>query len=246
MKRMLGVLTGISFLALATTSALATTIGIADELPPGTLPSGLIYENFSTLPAGSAGGTTTPNGLKVTFTGDAQAVTGSVANQYAAPWIFSATDPSITTPFGHAAGPDGPDTMQYLTTGTGTVDILLPQDVNFLGLLMGSLDNYNSVEFLKDGVSLGVLSGAQILANPTGDQGPDGTRFVELQSLDGVFNELIFRSTQDAFEFSDMAFGTVPAPEAWTIAMFTAGLLGLAFFASEGRRRRDAMMATPA
>jgi hypothetical protein len=224
MKRLSFGLVAIGFLALAS-PALATTINVS-TLPPGSLPAGMVYENFDSVPLGNAGATT-PSGLEVGFSGTAKAVTGSLVNEYAAPLVFSSTDPSITTPFGHPAGPDGQDTSTYLTAGVDSVDLKLPTDVNLFGLLVGSVDNYNSFSFYKDGTLIVTLTGADILANPNGNQGPDGTRYVLFNSPDGSFDELKVSSSQYAAEIDDASWKAVPEPA--SLALMGAGVAGLGF-----------------
>ena len=234
MKRIALGLMAMAFLAVAS-PALASVIS-ASTLPPGVLPDGMIVENFDGVALGNAGGAT-PSGIDVSFTGSAQAVQGSLANEYAAPWIFSSTDPAITTPFGHPAGPDGPDTSTYLTAGVDTIDLKLPTDVNLFGLLIGSVDDYNSFKFLKDGTLVATLTGADILANPNGNQGPDGTRYVLFTADTGVsFNELQIDSSQKAAEVDDASFKAVPEPA--SLSLMGAGLAGFGF-----KKRRARLVA---
>ena len=105
-----------------------------------------IMSNFDNLPLGAVGGTS--GGIVVSFTSDGQAVQGAVGGQYAAPFLSSSNgvlfgDNTIS----------GADTTTYLTTGVGSVTLIMPGVEKYFGILWGSVDGYNTLSFYN-GVNL--------------------------------------------------------------------------------------------
>ncbi len=133
----------------------------------GGAPTGVNYVNFDnpvTLPLGSAGGTS--GGVGVSFTPDGQAVQGSVSGLYAAPYVSN----NNGVPFGDPN--NGPDTTTFLTTGLGSVKLTFPGLEQYIGLLWGSVDTYNTLSLYDASNTLvGTLTGSQVTASANGDQG---------------------------------------------------------------------------
>ena len=178
-----------------------------------------------------------PAGVTMSLTPDAAIVNGSLGGVYAAPFL------SGNNGLGFGAGgtdqPNGQDATKYVTTGsTGavagakvTLDFTVAQ--KYLGLLWGSVDNYNTMEFFFGGSSVGTIVGTQVWGAANGDQGAAGTFYVNINS-DTAFDRVVFSSSQYAFEFDNVAFGereinVVPIPAAaWLLASGLLGLFGLA------------------
>jgi hypothetical protein len=168
-----------------------------------------------------------------------------VGGQFAAPFL------SLNNGQGFGAGGSnqaaGANATTYLTAGsTGAtagaqIELLLPFEARYFGLLWGSIDGYNTLRFFNGATQVGGnITGANVTANPNGAQNQDGTRYVEITSALG-FNRVVFTSSQFAFEFDNVALARepggadpsiIPAPAG--LALFGLGLLGLAAL----RRRR--------
>jgi hypothetical protein len=178
--------------------------------------------------------------ITVNITPNARVVQGSVGGQYAAPFLSLSNGQGFGAGGTNQAGVPGANTTTYLTAGsTGAtagarIELVLPFAAQYFGLLWGSIDNYNTMEFFDGATSRGTVNGASVTASPNGSQNADGTRYVNISSS-LTFNRVVFTSTQFAFEFDNVALArdeggadpsVVPAPAG--LALFGLGLLGLA------------------
>lgn len=207
----------------------------------GGAPTGVVKENFDGLTLGSVSGQVTPTGITVNFTPNAAAVTGSKSGTYAAPFLSGGNGLGFGP--GGTDQANGADATTYLTSGsTGSaagaaVALVLPFEAKYLGVLWGSVDDYNTLTFYNGAILVGTLTGLDVDASPTGDQGPDGTRYVNINST-LAFDRVVATSSRFAFEFDNVAFNETPivgVPEPMTLTLFGAGLLGLGL-ARRGRR----------
>lgn len=199
--RKLFALATLTMLATAAEAVTLTTyVGAPD---PGPLPGQSIVFDFNAV---------TPE-----LTGSHSLVTGSVGGEYAAP-AGDATQFAVVP----ADGAPVPGVALLDLTG-------FANPVRSLSLYWGSIDRYNTLEFL-DGASVIYTITGGMLPPADGNQSLGSTnRRVNVnfgtggQSLTG----LRFTSTGKAFEFDDIAIGGVPEPQTWAMLIIGFGLVGV-------------------
>jgi hypothetical protein len=201
----------------------------------GGAPTGVNYVNFEDLALGAGGGTS--GGIGVSFTSDGQAVQGAVGGQYAAPFLSSSN--------GFLFGDNtvsGADKATYLTTGLGSVTLIMPGVEKYFGILWGSVDGYNTLSFYKGGNLVRAVTGTDVNASANGDQGANGTFYVNFTFTGtDAFDKVVAKSSQYAFEFDNVSYNpTVPTPEPSTMLIGGAGLLVACFAKRRGRRTASA------
>jgi hypothetical protein len=238
-KAIFGAIVAAAF-ALTVQGAQATPLTVSATI--GGVPTGVSYVNFNDLPAGSAGGSSAATGVggsvTVAFTTDAQAVTGPLSGKYAPPWVYGNGglfgDPTV----------NAADSTQYITSGentggpNGSVTITFPQAEEYVGLLWGSVDSYNALSFYDASNTLiATVTGSDVTASANGDQGANGTFYVNINST-VPFTHVIATSSKYAFEFDNLAYSPTRIPEPPTSALLGAALLGLGFL--RFRRKRIA------
>ena len=219
----IGVLLAASPLAKAITFTIGGAVGGA--------PTGANYLNFDDLSLGAQAGTTTagPTGsATVTTWPDAQAVRGALSGKYAAPFLSGGNGAG----FGNA---NGADTTTYLTSGItpGGVSLAFAGDQQYFGLLWGSIDLYNTLSFYDGATLLGSVTGGQVLAGANGNQGINGTLYVNINT-DVGFNRVVATSSSYAFEFDNVAYLASNVPDGGSLI----GVFGLALVGMAGIARR--------
>jgi hypothetical protein len=222
----------------ATAACMLATCHVANatltfnSLLGGNAPAGTSKFNFddqTALPLGNVGGVVSsvsgPNAtMTVSFVPDGQALAAAIQNVAAAPWLTPANGVGFGVGGGDQA--DGVDATTFLTTGTGVGRAILTfAPSKYFGLLWGSIDSYNSLDFYNGDTLIGTVTGSDVTSTPNGNQGAQGTRYVNIFS-DATFNKVVMRSEQAyAFEFDNVA---VPEPT----TMVAGALLLLPFGAS--------------
>jgi hypothetical protein len=155
---------------------------------------------------------------------------------YAAPYISA----SNGVPFGDMTV-SGADTTHYLTTGVGKAVLNLPGAQTYLGLLWGSVDLYNTLEFFMGAMSVGSVTGGNIFAAAAGDQGVNGTYYANIVSSQ-AFDKVVASSSQYAFEFDNVAYNpTNPngVPEPLSLGLLGLGMFGVGFL--RARKNKSAL-----
>ncbi len=205
----------------------AARAGLVISASVGGAPTGVNYANFDNLSLGAGGGIS--NGITVSFTGDGQAVQGSLSGVYAAPYLSNGNG----TLFGDSN--DGPDATTYLSTGIGSVTLTLPGPEMYVGLLWGSVDTYNTLSFYNGSTLVGTVTGSDVTSNADGDQGMNGTYYVNINSTES-FDKVVATSSSYAFEFDNVAFNPTAVPEPSSFILMFVGAMGLVTYQQMRRK----------
>jgi hypothetical protein len=159
-------------------------------------------------------------------------VEGSASGAYAAPWshITGAQDSTR-----YAAIPEN-----KVADPPRQVGVEFGADYRYLGLHWGSMDRYDGKWEQKIDLYTGGVDGTHVatIVSPHPGDGEwtdaDTNRYVNIFLKDGLtFDSAVFQSNEFAFEFDNLAVGTVPVPGAAFL-----GLLGLSAAGARLRRRR--------
>lgn len=199
--------------------------------------------NYVTFDAGTESGNQWSNTLNndfvtVNLEPDAAFVTGSSSGVYAAPYLSG--NNGVNFGLGNATGANQ---TQYLTSGStnanagAEIEIVFNEGQMYFGLLWGSVDTYNSLSFYDGATLVGTVTGGQVTATATGDQGIEGTYYVNLNS-DIAFDRVVITSTSYAFELDNIAYSrdqffAIPEPASLLVWSMLVGSCTLV------RRRRS-------
>ena len=203
---MLKIVLGAAAILGVASAANAMTIVASTNGPDSGIPAGQHLVTDFTTPAG--------------LSGNYQLVSGSVSNQYAAPFQ---------------------DTTQYLAVlGGNTATLAISPALQALSFYWGSIDDFNTVSFFSGTTLVASYTGAMIPAAPAdGSQGnPLNNRRVSFNFGGVPITSVQFASGTNAFEL-DTISGAVPEPATWAMLILGMGLTGAMM-----RRRRGANVVT--
>jgi|GEM_PF-2345616 len=152
---------------------------------------------------------------------DNNIVTGSSSGNWRSPFDGSGA--------GETAHVNEPQ-IDFFSVGPSTTSpgvLVLNSAVSAIKFLIGSVDDYNSIEFYLNNVLVDTVLGADIILEGAEEQ--VGATWITISNiLGGSFDRIDFVSgQQNALEFSN--FSVVPVPPA--ILLFGSGVLGLGFLA---------------
>ena len=114
----------------------------------------------------------------------------------------------------------------YYGVGGNEARMTFAVDQTSLSFLWGSIDNYNAVEFWLNGALSSTVVDSDIAPSPTNPAGR-GASYVRITGV--LFDEIRFKSSSNAFEFSNLTTTPVPIPAAvWLLGSGLIGLFGVA------------------
>ncbi len=193
---------------------------------------GILVDTFNTEVAGVDTGWTYDFG---TDNAGGWVVKDSVEGRYSAPGIAFGPLTGEKDPTPYFAVP------QNLTDPLTSTTVYFGKTYNFLGLLWGSMDDYNTFEFLnsESGDVVATYTGAEVRA----DLGTSGDQYSGLANLYvnfvdiPEFDAVRFTSESYAFEFDNLAVGNdvvIPVPVPGAVLL---GVLGLSVAGARLRKR---------
>lgn len=139
---------------------------------------------------------------------------------------------------GQAARPAFGSTGNYATVQTGGSYSVTFGPTSTFSFVLGSLDTYNTLRLTYADNSFQDYIGGQIINDltfPSGNQISGETNgVVTYRVTSGAkLTGATFTSSQNSFEFDNLAVGAVPEPAAWAVMLGGFGMMGAAV-----RRRR--------
>jgi hypothetical protein len=144
-------------------------------------------------------------------------VTGTNGILYAQPYGSSG--------YYYAVGPS--------TSTTGTIDLSSFADINSISFLWGSVDSYNTLQFLDASMNiLASFSGNDIFDPANGNRTNPNTNPIVTFSLTGTdasdLTYLRLISSSNSFEIDNLLVGSVPEPATWALMLLGFAGIGVA------------------
>ncbi len=158
---------------------------------------------------------------------------------YLAPgFSYSGTTFNTGTSSGVAAAPFGDSTQYAYVLGGASATLTSPYDITRLSIYIGSVDDYNTLNFYgRNGALVGTLTGTDLMAptTPTGDQGVSGSKRFTF-AFSAPVASVVFASKDNSLEFDTIGVTAAPEPGTWALMIAGVGLAGVAL-----RRRRTGL-----
>jgi hypothetical protein len=173
--------------------------------------------------------------LTISILGNAAAVQGSSFDVYAQPYLSGNNDLAFG---GSTLSIAVADPTTYLTSGTttattpGALTLAFSTPETYFGLLWGSVDPYNTLQFYDGSTLVDTVTGTEILAADAsiilGDTyDAAGTAYVNIDTST-PFTSVVAMSGDYNFEIDDIAWGGAGVPDSGvTIALLGGALAGL-------------------
>jgi hypothetical protein len=200
-----------------------------------------------TSPTGGVSGLPAPSNAVWDFEGGAGDDTTHFS--YTGGGTFTGTSASAATPLGDATHYGAAGTGTFGTPAQGTPDTMFATKPGYefltFSAYIGSLDDYNTISFFRNGTLIDSFSGTALAAiagngtiadgSKTGDEA--NRRFFFTFDASDKVNQIVFSSFAPAFEFDNFAatITGVPEPQTWAMMILGFGFIG--FMLRNGRRR---------
>lgn len=199
--------------AIAMTSAASAATITATNLGDGAAAYALVDENAGTT-------ITFDTPAVTTFSMNAQVRAGNLSGKYRSPYDDSGF-----------ASVSGYETLDYFAAGPDSTPnpatLSFDYEAKAFEMLWGSIDNYNGVTLLLDGVVIGTITDEDI-APASDEPAARGASYVLIES-DMKFNSIRFDSgDSNAFEFANISVALVPLPAGMLLLLTGMAGLGVA------------------
>ncbi len=197
---------------------------------------GITPSTLSTIPPTLTSSDTLLSGppLTISILGNAAAVQGGSLDVYAQPYLsgnngLAFGGSPLTTPVA--------DPTTYLVAGTtsattpGALTFAFTTSQTYFGLIWGSIDPYNTLQFYDGSTLIDTITGTEILAadgsiDASYTNGPAGTAYVNIDT-DTPFTSVVATSGEYNFEIDDIAWGGSVPDDGVTAALLVGALAGL-------------------
>lgn len=205
-----------------------------------------------TSPTGGVSGLAAPSNPVWDFEGGAGDDTTHFS--YTGGGTFTGTSASAAAPLGDASHYGAAGTGTIGTPAQGTPDTMFATAPGYQFLTfsayLGSLDDYNSISFFRNGTLIDTFSGGALASiagsgtiadgSQTGDE--SNRRFFFTFDASDKVNQIVFGSGGPAFEFDNFAatITGVPEPQTWAMMILGFGFIG---FMLRNSRRRSVVVA---
>ena len=178
----------------------------------------------------------------ITATGSQLTTTYAGASTFADTNTFAGYTGSVTTSVGTISGgslndgtnPDSgiDNSITNWLAGDPAETITFNANQSYFGMLWGSIDSYNTVDFYENGTLVDAVTGQELVAGTGAQNYPNPGSFVDFVANSSAddFNEIVLSDSNGncCFETDNYAvLGAVPVPEPGTLALFGMALLAL-------------------